>query len=81
MPTIYKTRGNTTTVTRMTVEEIAETICNKIYMKEVAEFRSMVALERWKRRENGSLNICETEWGGADAGIQRTRAAGGIEPG
>ena len=61
MPTIYKTRGNTTTVTRMTVEEIVEAIRDKKYMKEVAEFRSMVALERWKRREDGSLNI-DAKW-------------------
>ena len=61
MPTIYKTRGNTTTVTRMTVEEIAETIRKKQHMKEVAEFRSMVALERWKRHEDGTLNI-DAKW-------------------
>ena len=61
MPTIYKTRGNTTTVTRMTVEEIAEAIRSEKYKKEVAEFRSMVALDRWKRREDGALNI-DAKW-------------------
>ncbi len=61
MPTIYKTRGNTTTVTRMTVDEITESIRNKKFMKEVAEFRSMVALDRWKHREDGSLDI-DAKW-------------------
>ena len=62
MPTIYKTRGKTTTVTRMTVEEIVEAIRNKKYLKEVAEFREMGALANVKKRENGTLDIEDAAW-------------------
>ena len=62
MPTIYKTRGKTTTATRMTVEEIVEAIRNKKYLKEVAEFREMGALANVKKRENGTLDIEDAAW-------------------
>ena len=62
MPTIYKTRGKTTTATRMTVEEIVEAIRNKKYLKEVAEFREMGALVNVKKRENGTLDIEDAAW-------------------
>lgn len=62
MPTICKTRGKTTTVTRMTVEEIVDTIRNKKYLKEVAEFREMAALANVKKRENGTLDIEDAAW-------------------
>lgn len=62
MPTIYKTRGKTTTATRMTVEEIVETIHKKKYLKEVAAFREMGALANVKKRENGTLDIEDAAW-------------------
>lgn len=62
MPTIYKTRGKTTTATRMTVEEIVEAIRNKKYLKEVAVFREMGALANVKKRENGTLDIEDAAW-------------------
>lgn len=62
MPTIYKTRGKTTTVTKMTVEEIVEAIRNKKYLKEVAEFREMGTLANVKKRENGTLDIEDAAW-------------------
>ena len=62
MPTIYKTRGKTTTVTKMTVEEIVDTIRNKKYLKEVAEFREMGSLANVKKRENGTLDIEDAAW-------------------
>lgn len=62
MPTIYKTRGKTTTATRMTVEEIVEVIRNKKYLKEVATFREMGALANVKKRENGMLDIEDAAW-------------------
>ena len=62
MPTIYKTRGKTTTATRMTVEEIVEAIRNKKYLKEVSEFREMGALANVKKRENGTLDIEDAAW-------------------
>lgn len=62
MPTIYKTRGKTTTATRMTVEEIVEAIRNKKYLKGVAAFREMSALANVKKRENGTLDIEDAAW-------------------
>ena len=62
MPTIYKTRGKTTTATRMTVEEIVEAIRNKKYLEEVATFREMAALANVKKRENGTLDIEDAAW-------------------
>lgn len=62
MPTIFKTHGRNTTATRMTVEEIVDTICNKKYLKEVAEFREMGALANVKKRENGTLDIEDAAW-------------------
>ena len=62
MPTIFKTHGRNTTVTRMTVEEIVEAIRNKKYLKEVAEFREMGALANVKKRENGTLDIEDAAW-------------------
>lgn len=62
MPTIYKTRGKTTTAARMTVEEIVEAIRNKKYLKGVAEFREMGALANVKKRENGTLDIEDAAW-------------------
>lgn len=62
MPTIYKTRGKTTTATRMAVEEIVDTIRNKKYLKGVAEFREMGVLANVKKRENGTLDIEDAAW-------------------
>lgn len=62
MPTIFKIHGRNTTATRMTVEEIVETIRNKKYLKEVAEFREMGALANVKKRENGTLDIEDAAW-------------------
>ena len=64
MPTIFKTHGWNTTATRWSVEEIVDTIRNKKYLKEVAEFREMGALANVKKRENGTLDI-------EDAAIRR----------
>ena len=46
----------------MTVEEIVDTIRNKKYLKEVAEFREMAALANVKKRENGTLDIEDAAW-------------------